>query len=480
MRAGVSENYEAIYGAIAGKGPAAIEAEKGIVGIALADPDSVDLADGLVSAHFAQPLLGRIWAEIVSSRAAGVSADAALIDARFAADEPYVSHGGMRWLQALLDLAPGRSRAPVYAAEIRETAGLRAILKLSDDAAAVVRDGETASSEVLSLLRSRADEIERDANDADATLIAAPAVARRTVVAMQDMAANGRPRGLMTGLRCFDRRLNGLKPGAEIVIGGRPGMCKTGLARATMHGAAVRNPDYDFLFFSQEMGADEIMQRELSALTYEHADGVPYQAMESGTLTPLDFMNIELAERRVPPNLIFDDRCASVSVDDIRRKVFARNRKRRVGAVAIDYLQLLIRPAAKGRNEASVVGDMTRSLKLLAQQAGIAVILLSQLSRQVESRDDKRPQLSDLRESGSIEQDADVVLFPFREHYYLTKSEPKATDRDKHLEWEMRCEDTRRQLEVICAKQRGGPEGTDRQRYFAEYDYIEDEPYEAR
>jgi replicative DNA helicase len=484
MRSNASLRHEEIAGHISGVGgPAALEAEKRLIGMVLRDPEVAELTDGLTAPHFIVPLHGRIWAALEASRATGVAADTAVIDARFMADQAYQGAGGLAWLMDLHDLAPAPYHATAYAAEIREAATLRALIQLAEDAQAEMSKGEATSAEMLDLLRRRSEDIERDAVDADATLIPAPAVARRTILAMEEMARSGKPRGLMTGLRCIDRRMNGLKPGSLIIVGGRPGMCKTGLLRAAMHGAAVRNPERDFLLFSAEMGPDEIMQRELSALTHEYGDGVPYNAMESGTLTPFDFTNIGTAEGHVPPNFIFDERASSVSTADIRRKVWAWNRKRRVGAVGIDYLQLLIRPQAKGRNEASVVGDMTRALKVMAQQAGICVILLSQLSRQVENREDKRPQLSDLRESGAIEQDADAVLFPFREHYYLVKAEPKPDPpgvSGKHLEWEMRCEDARRHLEVICAKQRGGPEGADRQRYFAEYDYIEDEPYEAR
>jgi replicative DNA helicase len=134
------------------------------------------------------------------------------------------------------------------------------------------------------------------------------------------------------------------------------------------------------------------------------------------------------------------------------------------------------RPAAHGRNETTVLGEITSTLKQTARQAGICIVLLSQLSRAVESRDDKRPMLSDLRESGSIEQDADVVLFPFRPFYYLSKTPPKGpTTGPAYLDWEIACQDVRRRMEVICAKQRGGAEGVDVQRYFAEFDHIEDD-----
>jgi replicative DNA helicase len=291
---------------------------------------------------------------------------------------------------------------------------------------------------------------------------------------MGDLAQNGRTRGLMTGLRCIDRRLNGLAPGASVVIGGRPGMMKTGLARNIAHGAARLNPNWLFPFLSIEMGPDEMMQRELAALTHEAGEGIEYRAMASGKLTPFDLNAIRVAQRKVPANLILDD-CHSLGVDDVRRKIWSLGRRGRVGAVFIDYLQLMRRPPMNGRNEASVISEMTKELKLIARQAQVCVVLLSQLNRSVEQRDDKRPQLSDLRESGSIEQDADAVLFPFREHYYLVKAEPKETETAKHLDWEVKCEDVRHRMDVICAKQRQGPEGVDRQRCFPAYDLVEDD-----
>lgn len=457
--------------------PRATEAEKAVLGIALADGQALELIDGLSPHHFYEPLHGEVWAAIQRRFASGSFVDPNLLDGEFAANDVYREAGGVHWLQGLIDLAPGRSKAEAYADAIRAAAQRRAIAHLGEVVAADALKGEEAPGELLTALRNRADEIERDSGNADVSMVPAPVVARRAIQAMEETARHGKPKGLMTGLRCIDRRLNGLKPGALIVIGGRPGMGKTGLARAVLHGAAVRNPEFDFLFFGQEMTPDEMMARELSALTYESGiDAVEYRAMDAGTLTPLDLMAISSAEKKVPANLYFDERAWANSVPDIRRKIFARNRKRRVGAVVIDYLQLLKRPAAKGRNETTVIGEMTQLLKQTAQQAGMAIVLLSQLSRQVESREDKRPTPADLRESGSIEQDADVILFPFREHHYLIKAEPSRSDVAKYKAWEERCEAFRRRMDVICAKQRGGPEGTDRQLYYAEFDYIEDEP----
>jgi len=456
--------------------PINIEAEQALLGSILYDNTALGLINGTVkAAHFFEPFHQRLFEAITSEAAAGKMAEPIILAGRMSKDPAFAELGGLAYLADLVDRAPPAASAADYAREVFDQALRREIMQVCEVGLKTAREAsDIAAFEVAANLRRELELVELDAAPGEASMIDAPKAAEEAVAKMREAAAHGRPRGLMTGLRCIDRRLNGLKQGAKIVIGGRPGMGKTSLARGIVHGAAERNPGHLFLFLGLEMGPEEMMQRELSSLTYQLGDGegVEYRAMSSGSLTPLDFMNIEEARRRVPPNLILDD-CAGLSVEDVERKVWALSRRGKIGAVAIDYLQLMRRPKANGRNEASVLAEMTMRLKLLARRAGITLILLSQLSRQVESRDDKRPHLADLRESGSIEQDADVVLFPYREFYYLQKAEPPPGP--KHLDWEVRCEEVRRQLDVICGKQRGGPEGTDKQRFFAEYDHIEDE-----
>lgn len=456
-------------------GPSNVDAEQALLGALLYDNSAhARLGEYLQAHHFAEPFHQRLFETIETAIRAGQLAEPVLLADQFKTDRSFEELGGIRYLADLVDRAPPGANAPEYARSIFEAAIRRDVLLVCHEGAKAAADYDGGSAfDVVSLIRQQLEHVENAAAPEDASMVDAPVAAAQAVAAMQEMASQGRPRGKMTGLRCIDRRLNGLKPGAKIVIGGRPGMGKTALARAIAHGAAVQNPRELFLFLGIEMGPEEMMQRELSALSHEFADGVEYRSMGSGALTPMDFMNIDEAVRRVPPNLILDD-CHALSVDDVRRKVWSLGRRGRVGAVFIDYLQLMRRPPAMGRNEASVLAEMTQGLKQIARQAGITIVLLSQLNRAVENRDDKRPQLNDLRESGSIEQDADAVLFPFREFYYVQKAEPKESDREKHLEWEMRCQDLRRRLDVICAKQRMGPEGTDRQQYFAEFDFIGD------
>lgn len=458
------------------KPPSNIDTEQALLGCLLFDNGAYSLLGGTLKAeHFFEGLHQRLFAAIEARVLKGQLADPFVLRDRFANDHGFEEMGGIRYLADLVDKAPPVTSVTDYAASLLELWAGRTFLQITMDSQRAVRIQGGPVSEVIAALRTDMDALEASAAPEDATMISAPDAAEKALAAMKDRAENGKTRGKRTGLRCFDRRLGGLRPGTLLVIGGRPGMGKTSLARACAHGAAVHNPHDLFLFLGIEMDPEEMMQRELSALSFEHGefgDGVEYRAMGSGDVTPMDIASVDGLRSRVPQNLILDD-CASLSVDDVRRKLWALKRRQPVGAVFIDYLQLMRRPRSDGRNESSVIGEMTQALKQIARQSRVCIVLLSQLSRQVEHRDDKRPQLADLRESGSIEQDADAVLFPYREFYYVERAEPKAGSKD-HTEWEMRCADLRQRLDVICAKQRQGPIGTDRQTYQAGYDFITD------
>ncbi|MEI6439035.1 MAG: DnaB-like helicase C-terminal domain-containing protein [Alphaproteobacteria bacterium] len=454
--------------------PLNLEAEQALLGIILYDNSACEAVGAtLAPRHFYEPVHQRVFTLIKADIEKGQRPEAYLLATRMRDDPAFMELGGATYLADLIDNAPPTYTAPDYARAIFDAALRRDVLRVCDAGTAEIkRNVEAPAFDLIADLRRELEAVERDAAPEDATMIDAPEAATQAIAAMNERAVHGKAKGCMTGLRCIDYRLNGLKPGALIVIGGRPGMGKTALARAIAHGAAVRNPDKLIAFMGIEMGPEEMMQRELSALSFEVGrEPVEYRAMGSGSLTHFDFDAISEASRHVPANLILDD-CTTLSVEDVRRKVWSLKRRGKIGAIVIDYLQLMRRPSAQGRNEASVLGEMTSTLKQIARQAQICIVLLSQLSRAVESRDDKRPMMSDLRESGSIEQDADVVLFPYREFYYLSKSEPrKAADK---IDWEMKVEDLRRVLEVACAKQRQGPTGTDLQEYYAEFDAIRD------
>lgn len=461
----------------------ALEAEQALLGALLYDNGAALNCEGVTGDHFVEPIHAKIFGLIMASIERKQLADPTTIIPALKGDPAFDGMGGIGYLADLVDKAPPTSYAADYARAVIDGGIRRNLVQLGQDIAVLGREpGARSAFECLSLVRAELDKLETSATPAEHSMISAPEASAKAIEQMRETARTGKKRGRMTGLRCVDRRLGGLRPGALIVIGGRPGMGKTGVARAIAHGSAARNPDADALFLGIEMGPEEMMQRELSAISWDlaernHGDPIEYRAMSDGALTHGDFAMLQMAQSKVPSNLILDD-CHSLSVEDVRRKVWALQRRRPISVVVIDYLQLMRRPTANGRNDATVLGEMTAGLKQIARQAKTCIVLLSQLSRAVEGRDDKRPQLSDLRESGAIEQDADAVLFPYREVYYVQRNEPKGGGPD-HREWEMRCHELRTRLDVICAKQRQGPVGTDTQVYEAGYDHISDEKEEG-
>ncbi|MDR7232810.1 replicative DNA helicase [Caulobacter sp. BE264] len=455
-----------------------IDAEMRLLGICLEHNEIVQSLAGLEARHFHEPFHQRAWAFITKKVQAGVAVDPLTVHDAFKDGDPaYQELGALRYLAMLVEHVVGKAAAHEYARIIVERSTRRDLVETAALIAEKARDPAEDLREVVTKSEALLADIARGSEPNDANLVDANTSAAWTIEEMRKEALEGRPKGLMTGLRCVDRRLRGLRPGCLIVIAGRPSMGKSGLARQIAHGAARRNPEHQFPFYCLEMHRREMDERTLSELTFRDGQPIRYHDMNPEKFTPMDWDILERAARRVPSNMILDD-TASLSVDYVRRRSWALRRKGPIGAIFIDYLQIMKRPAANGRNDAAVIGEMTTALKVLARELNCAVVLLSQINRGVESRDDKRPQLSDLKESGSIEQDANVVLFPFREVYYLERAEPRQGT-PEHQKWEEQVELLRRRMDVLCAKNRGGAVGSDQQDYHAEYDAVTDVREEA-
>lgn len=374
----------------------------------------------------------------------------------------------IRLLADLVDRAyPNAAKS--YADIVVNAARLRQVVGIADELRSSARTGADAFNLISNAERDFS-RLVQDAAPASTNLIDARSSAYLTLDELDREAEVGVAKGCMTGLRCFDRRLRGLRPGWLVVVAGRPSMGKTALARAAAFGAAQKTK-HTVLFFALEMARRELDERTLSQMSYQAGSGIAYKDMNGATLQARDRAFLRGIANKVPSNFVIDD-SPVLSVDYVRRRVLAMKQRGPVAAVFIDYLQIMERPDAKGRNEASVIGEMTKGLKQLAREAETCVVLLSQINRGVESRDDKRPQLSDLRESGAIEQDANAVLFPYREVYYTQRNEPK--EPNKRRDWELECAMREREMVVYAAKVRQGSVGSDEQRYFAEFDHIED------
>jgi replicative DNA helicase len=294
-----------------------------------------------------------------------------------------------------------------------------------------------------------------------------------SAIAMAEAAfrREGHIAGVATGLDDLDKLLGGLHPSDLVILAGRPGMGKTALATNIAFNAAERDsgnagkPGGAHIgFFSLEMSAEQLATRILS-----EKSGVSSERIRRGDLSGTDFEKVVLAARALESTNLYIDDTPALSVSAVRSRARRLQRQHGLDMIVVDYLQLL-RPTSGGssrpENRVQEISDITRNLKAIAKELNIPVLALSQLSRAVEQREDKRPQLSDLRESGTIEQDADVVMFVFREEYYLERAEPsqrpdEAQDKfnDRYANWQERLKNTLALAELHIAKQRHGPTG---------------------
>lgn len=284
--------------------------------------------------------------------------------------------------------------------------------------------------------------------------------------------------GLPTGLIDLDAMMGGLQPSDLIILAGRPSMGKTALAtNIAVNVVASKKIDWradaagstggatpSVGFFSLEMSAEQLATRILS----EQAE-IPSEAIRRGNIGEDQFKTLMTASQALSAAPLYIDETGGISIAQLAARARRLKRQKGLDLLIVDYLQLLTgssRRASEGRVQE--VSEITTGLKALAKELAVPIIALSQLSRQVENREDKRPQLSDLRESGSIEQDADVVLFVFREEYYIQRAEPRPDTAD-HLTWKENLERARGIAEVIIGKQRHGPTGTARLQFTGEF-----------
>ena len=261
--------------------------------------------------------------------------------------------------------------------------------------------------------------------------------------------------GLKTGLNDFDKKIGGLHKSDLIIIAGRPSMGKTAFATniaSNICNKKINNKKTNVLFFSLEMSSEQLATRVISEISQISSEGI-----RTGNLSKTDFEKIIKASEKLKELSLFIDDSPALTISSIRTRSRRLKRKHGLDLIIIDYLQL-ISGESKNLNDNRVkeISDITRGLKAIAKELNIPVIALSQLSRKVEEREEKRPQLADLRESGSIEQDADLVVFLYREEYYLARTEPPEGT-EKHVMWTSKMEKVHNIAEAIVAKHRHGP-----------------------
>ncbi|MGH7002724.1 MAG: replicative DNA helicase, partial [Alphaproteobacteria bacterium] len=278
---------------------------------------------------------------------------------------------------------------------------------------------------------------------------------------------DGNLAGVATHLDGLDKLLGGLHPSDLIIIAGRPGMGKSALATNIAFNAASRYREETdeggerrvadgavVVLFSLEMSAEQLATRLIAQETE-----ISSHDIRTGKISTEEYGKLVDVTHELSHIPLFIDDTAGLTISQLRTRARRLKRQHNLSLIVIDYLQLLRPgPGTRYENRVQELSEITRTLKQLAKELEVPVIALSQLSRQVENREDKRPQLADLRESGSIEQDADVVMFIYREEYYLRPKEP-APDDPKYSEWQVNAEKAHNKADIIVAKQRHGPTG---------------------
>lgn len=436
--------------------------EQAVLGAVLRDWRTLERLPPLTAETFYDPLHGQLWTWLEEGARIGRPLDERLLAAR-AQEHPGLGElGGMEYLGLLLSQAglPSESVLSVhYARRLQELAvkrGLEAALLASLEA---LREHDTSAGDLV----SQAEQAIRALDCSEHAGRSLEEAFDAWLEQVQD--PNYRP--MLSGFTALDRRLGGFWPGDLVIIAGRPSMGKTALAANLARGFAYRG--YPVHFASLEMGDVQLAQRSASAVSWAER-AIPYQQMRGGEGLDLDYLR-RLRER-LPKGIHIDAR-GGQTVSQIRAAARAtRRRHGKLGCVIVDYLQIM---GGAGGSRYEKITEISAGLKALAKDLNVPVIALSQLSRANEGREDKRPTLSDLRESGAIEQDADVVLGVYREHYYLSR-QPEPTDDEAWNRHREALERSASQCEVITLKQRQGPIGSDLLEMHVEYDVAMDAP----
>ncbi|MCR1833716.1 replicative DNA helicase [Oceanobacillus caeni] len=430
--------------------PHNMEAEQSVIGAVFLEPEAFSTAsEKLVPEDFYRAAHQRIFAAMMKLADRGEPIDVITVTSYLNDAKQLDEVGGVVYLTQLAESVPTAANIEFYCKIVEEKALLRRLIRTAtdivtssfekeDDVADVLNDAEKGILEVSSRKNSGAFKSIKD-----------------VLIDVYDNIErlhqqNGDVTGIPTGFRDLDKITSGFQRNDLIIIAARPSVGKTAFALNVAQSVAV-NTDENVAIFSLEMGADQLVQRMLCA-----EGNIDAQRLRNGQLEAEDWTKLTMAMGSLSNAGIYIDDSPGIRVSEIRSKCRRLKQEHGLGMILIDYLQLIQGSGNSGENRQQEVSEISRSLKGLARELDVPLIALSQLSRGVESRQDKRPMMSDLRESGSIEQDADIVGFLYRDDYYDKESEKQNI------------------IEIILAKQRNGPVGTVELAFVKEYNKFVD------
>ncbi len=447
--------------------PCNIDAERAVLGAILNNNENINkIGDFLFAEHFYVPLHKKIYEAILRFLERGMISTPITLKSYFEKDET-LEKGGVNSLDYLLKMCANSASVIniiPFAKQIYETALRRVLIEIGEETIYTAQE-ENIEHTAQSLIESAEHKLFNlaiqggsDSGFENIKVSLTEAIRRIDIARKRGAEING----ITSGYIDLDKFLGGLQKSDLLILAARPSMGKTSLAINIALNAAnsfTQDKAHDgksnsVAVFSLEMSAEQIANRLLSIQT--NIDG---NKIRSGNISSEEFMLLLKESEKLNNLPIFIDDTPALSISAVRTRARRLKRQNNLGLIVVDYLQLLRGSSANEGNRVQEIGEISQGLKAIAKELDIPVIALSQLSRAVESRDDKRPQLSDLRESGNIEQDADVVMFIYREEYYLARKMPPEGS-EKHQEWQTQMDEVKNIADVIIAKQRNGPVGS--------------------
>ena len=426
--------------------PHSIEAEQSVVGAMLMDRDAITTSAGIISgSDFYQSAYGIVFDSIVELFNEGQPADLVTLQERLRTKDVPAEISSLEFVRDLLNMASTSANVKYYAQIVADKSVMRKLIRLNEEISNICYAGKESLEAVLEKTEKSVFELLQRRNSDE--FVPIRQIVLNALERIEKAAKNkGTVTGIPTGFIDLDYKLSGLQPSDLILVAARPSMGKTAFVLNIAQYMAFKK-DKSVAIFSLEMSKEQLVNRLFSLESQVDA-----QSLRTGNMKDSDWEKlIEGAGIIGKSKLIIDD-TPGISISELRSKCRKYKLEHGLDVIIIDYLQLMT--GGVGRSQESrqqEVSEISRSLKGLARELNVPVVTLSQLSRAVESRPDKRPMLSDLRESGAIEQDADVVMFIYRDEYYNKDS------------------DFKKQAEIIIAKQRNGPVGTVNLAWFGEY-----------
>ena len=457
--------------------PSNDRAEMALLGALLANNKAYErVSDFLSHEHFADTVHGRIFQAIARRVEAGQLADAVTLKAEFEHSGALDEVGGTAYFGQLLTAMVGIINAGEYGRTVHDTWLRRQLIDVGET---VVNNAFGAEAELdgraqIELAEATLFQLATKGGSEGGLITFEKALTEAILGAERAFKQAGHVSGLSTGLRDLDKKTGGMHPSDLMILAGRPGMGKSALATKMAFGAARalvrkaqeedpnKQPDGAVAIFSLEMSAEQLATRLLAEEARVSGDRI-----RRGEIGQRDFDRFVQVSREIGGLPLHIDDTPAITMSALRTRCRRLKRTKGLSMVVIDYLQLM-RPSVGTKPESRVleISQITQGLKALAKEMEVPVLALSQLSRAVESREDKRPQLSDLRESGSIEQDADMVFFIYRDEYYLQQRAPKqmAFDSEDKFQaaldkWQRDMELVHNKAEILIEKQRHGPTG---------------------